>query len=174
MVEYPPTHVDEAVNMLVTFPRSPAAGGHATGIAMASWRSPQDPDHKGTVGPAIRIQGDKGEVQVWYPAYRPTRTRLVLEDGTVEDKEWPQPGPGPGSGFYTGFFPNHDPEGEGHGMFWEADEVARDLIDGSKEGHAESLEESITIMEIMDEARRQGGLRYAEKLESTEYPLDLD
>lgn len=173
MKEYPPTGVDEAVNMVLTFPRSRERGGDAMGIALASWRSPPDPDGKGSAGPSIRIQGDKGEVQIWYPGYRPYRTRLVLLDGTVEDKEWPQPGPGPGSGWFTGVFPNHDKEGEGHGMFWEADEVAYALLEGRKEGRAQTLEESLTIMEIMDEARRQGGLKYSDKIETVEYPEPL-
>lgn len=33
--------------------------------------------------------------------------------------------------------------------------------------------ESILIMEIMDEARRQGGLVYPPSIESTEYPVKL-
>ena len=66
------------------------------------------------------------------------------------------------------------PEGEGHGMFWEADEVAMALLEGRKEGNYENLDESILIIGIMDEVRRQGGIQYPEKVESTEYPLKLD
>jgi hypothetical protein len=33
--------------------------------------------------------------------------------------------------------------------------------------------ESILIMEIMDEVRRQGGLKYPESIESTKYPVKL-
>ena len=44
-------------------------------------------------------------------------------------------------------------------MFWEADEVGRALVQGAKEGSKLDLEESILIMEVMDEIRRQGGLR---------------
>lgn len=33
--------------------------------------------------------------------------------------------------------------------------------------------ESTLIMEVMDEARKQGGLKYPDSIESTEYPLNL-
>ena len=61
----------------------------------------------------------------------------------------------------------------GHGMFWEADEVARCLRDGKQESEGMTWAESIVVMETMDEVRRQGGLKYPEKIESTEYPLDM-
>ena len=35
------------------------------------------------------------------------------------------------------------------------------------------LAETIAIMEVMDEVRKQNGLQYPEVIESTEYPLDL-
>ena len=60
----------------------------------------------------------------------------------------------------------------GHGMFWEADECARCLRDGKLESEELSWEESIVIMETMDEVRRQNGLRYPEAIESTEFPLE--
>ena len=34
-------------------------------------------------------------------------------------------------------------------------------------------DESIVIMETMDEVRRQGGISYPEKIETTEYPVAL-
>ena len=36
-----------------------------------------------------------------------------------------------------------------------------------------SWEESLVIMETMDEARKLAGLTYPEAIESLEYPLDL-
>lgn len=60
----------------------------------------------------------------------------------------------------------------GYGMFWEADECARCLRDGRKESEGMSWQESVVIMETMDEVRRQGGLEYPGKIESTEYPLE--
>jgi len=167
------TGADEMTTALLVFPRSEKLGGDAHGIATTTMRTSSDPDGKGTAGPAIRIQGDKGEIQVWFPPFRPTKTRIVLFDGTVEDKDWPQPGPGKGSGFKNGFGGEFNPEGEGHGMFWEADEAGTALKEGRKEGKYESLQESIVIMETMDEIRRQNNMTYPEKIESTKYPIDL-
>ncbi|KAF2707184.1 NAD(P)-binding protein [Pleomassaria siparia CBS 279.74] len=163
---------DESTTIVLTFPRSAEAGGDAHAIATTSLRVATAPGGKEDV-PGIRIQGPKGEIQVYPPAFRPTRTRLVLKDGTVEDKQWPFPGPGKGSGWYNGFGGSLQPEGEGHGMYWEADEAALALIEGRKEGKFESLAESILIMEVMDQVRKQGGLVYPEKIESTEYPVQL-
>ena len=165
------TGADEHTSMLLTFPRE--EGGDAHGIATTSMRVAADPDGKGTAGPAIRVQGSEGEVQIWHPAYRPSRTRLVLKDGTVEDKNWEFPGPGKGSGWKNGFGGGWQAEGEGQGMYWEADECANAIRDGRKEGQYESLEESLVIMKTMDEVRRQNDMKYPEKIETVEYPVEL-
>lgn len=167
------TGVDEMSTVLLTFPRSEAAGGDAHAVASTSIKLATDPDKKGTAGPAVRVQGTEGEIQVWAPIFRPTKTRIVMKDGTVEDKQWPQPGPGKGSDWYNGFGSMVNAEGEGHGMFWEADEAASALVEGRKEGKYESLAESIVIMDVMDEVRRQGGFKLPDNIESTEYPLQL-
>ena len=163
---------DESTTIVLTFPRSADAGGDAHAIATSSLRVATAPAGSDEV-PGIRIQGPDGEIQVFPPAFRPKRTRLVLKDGTVEDKVWPFPGPGKGSGWYNGFGKTMQPEGEGQGMYWEADEAGSALVEGRKEGKFLGLEESVLIMEVMDEARRQGGLVYPEKIESTEYPVQL-
>jgi predicted dehydrogenase len=170
---YGPTKAaDESTTMILSFPRSEEAGGEAHAVATTSLRVGSFPGGFKDV-PAIRIQGPKGEIQVFGPAFRPTRTRLVLSDGTVEDKEWPQPGPGKGSGWYNGFGAMKNAEGEGHGMFWEADEAATAIVEGRKEGKYEGLDESILIMEVMDEVRKQGGLEYPEKIETTKFPVNM-
>ena len=163
---------DEQTTVVLTFPRSQDNGGDAQGIATTGMRVANDPDKKGTAGPAVRIQGTKGELQIWPPIWRPTKSRLILQDGTVEDKEWPQPGPGKGSGFYNGFGEMNQ-EGEGHGMFWEADECAKQMQKGEKESSVQKLSESIVIMEVMDKVRRQSGMKLPEKIETTDYPVDL-
>ncbi|KAK3724205.1 hypothetical protein LTR37_001330 [Vermiconidia calcicola] len=162
--------VDQQTSMLLTFPRDKEGDAH--GIATTGMRCATDPDSNGHA-PAVRIQGDKGELMVFHPAFRPTRTKLVLKDGTVEEKNWPQPGPGKGSGFRNGFGGNFHPEGEGMGMFWEADECAHALKEGRKEGKFESLNESLVIMKVMDEVRRQNGMKLPDKIETTDYPVDL-
>jgi len=158
---------------MLDFPRSKEAGGDAHAIATTSILLQTDIGSENVLGPCVRIQGPKGEIQVFPPAYRPTRTKFIHGDGTVEEKHWPQPGPGQGSGWYNGFGSDRNAEGEGHGMFWEADEAALALVEGRKEGRFQGWEESITVMEVMDEVRKQGGLKYPDDIESTEFPLDL-
>ena len=58
-------------------------------------------------------------------------------------------------------------------MFWEADEAGRCVRDGKLESKTLTHKESIVIMEVMDEVRKQGGLTYPEKIETTDYPVDL-
>ncbi|KAK8195267.1 hypothetical protein HDK77DRAFT_164301 [Phyllosticta capitalensis] len=170
---YAPTGAaDELTTILLTFPRPKTGDVHAvatTGIKYAS-----DPvGDKTTAGPACRVHGEKGEIQIFPPLYRPTKTRLILNDGTVDERDWPQPGPGKGSGWVNGFGDSMQAEGEGQGMFWEADEAATALVEGRKEGRFEDLAESITIMEVMDEVRKQAGLRYPEKIETLNFPQPL-
>ena len=164
------TGVDEMTTILLTFPRTE---GDAHAVATTQMRAASDPDSKGTAGPAVRVQGDKGEVQIWPPIFRPTKTKLIMTDGTVDEKTWDIPGPGKGSGWKNGFGGDWNPEGEGHGMFWEADEAALALVEGRKEGRFENLGESIVIMETMDEVRKQNGLKYPGKIETTDFPIDL-
>ncbi|ORY00970.1 hypothetical protein BCR34DRAFT_102088 [Clohesyomyces aquaticus] len=163
---------DEMTTIVLSFPRSAEAGGDAHAVATTSLRVATTPGGNGDA-PGIRIQGPKGEIQVFPPAFRPTHTKLILSDGTVEEKHFAQPGPGKGSGWKNGFGGGSNAEGEGHGMFWEADEAATAFVDGRKEGKYESLAESILIMGVMDEARRQGGLKYPEHIETTKYPVQL-
>ncbi|KAF2182838.1 NAD(P)-binding protein [Zopfia rhizophila CBS 207.26] len=66
----------------------------------------------------------------------------------------------------------HEIPGGGHGMFWEADECGRCIRDGKLESEGMGWEESVAIMRVMDEVRRQGDLKYPECLESVEFPLD--
>ena len=58
------------------------------------------------------------------------------------------------------------------GFAYEADEVARCIRDGKKESEVLSLEESIVIMKVMDQAREQNGLKYPDKLETLDYPIE--
>jgi hypothetical protein len=57
-------------------------------------------------------------------------------------------------------------------MYWEADECARCIREGKLESEDLPLQESLVMMEVMDEVRKQNGLVYPENIESTEYPLD--
>jgi hypothetical protein len=53
-------------------------------------------------------------------------------------------------------------------MFYEADACARAIREGRLEAERCPLEESLLVMEVMDEVRRQNGFRYPESLERVE------
>lgn len=165
------TGADEQTSMLLTFPREGLPAAH--GIATTSMNVFADPDKKGSAGPAIRVQGTEGEIQVFHPAFRPTKTKLVLKDGTIEEKTFLPPGPPKETGWKNGFGGDWQPEGQAQGMYWEADEAAFALRDGRKEGQYEGLNESLVIMRVMDEVRKQNDLVYPQKIETTQYPVDL-
>ncbi|KAL2825426.1 hypothetical protein BDW59DRAFT_72562 [Aspergillus cavernicola] len=154
------TGADEATTILLSFPTTTPSNsehpGESQAIASAHLRVWTDPDEKNSARPAIRIQGTKGEIQVDGPAFQPEAYRLIplKGEGEVREKKFT--------------FPD-----DGRGMYWEADEVARCLRDGKLESETLDWEESIVIMEVMDEARRQNGLTYPEKIESTVYPTQL-
>ena len=55
---------------------------------------------------------------------------------------------------------------------YEADEVAKCIKAGKLESETLSWEESIVIMRVMDEVRKQNGLIYPDKLETLNYPIE--
>jgi len=150
--KYERTGADEMTSMILQFPKHKSMG-----IALTSLRVATDPEDGNNPSAAIRIQGIKGEIQVMGPAYRPTHYRVIMKgSGKVGEVECAIP---------------TDParNGDGHGMFWEADEVARCVRDGKLESETLSWEESVIIMETMDEVRRQGGLKYSDLIETAVY-----
>lgn len=143
------TGADETTSIIVQFPKHKSMGIALTSLVVGS-----DTDGKGTAGSSIRIQGSAGEIQVIGPAYKPTAYKVIKKDGggQVELVDCPVP---------------KDPARNwGQGMFWEADECARCLRDGKKESATMPWGESIAIMEVMDEALRQGGVTYSDLITS--------
>ncbi|PFH58410.1 hypothetical protein XA68_13707 [Ophiocordyceps unilateralis] len=137
------TGVDETTSIICRFPEHRSMG-IATSSILVGTKADGD-----SSTPAVRIQGSKGEIQVMYPAFRPTVYRVVKtgkEKGTVEVVECPIP---------------RDPKRDwGHGFFWEADECARCIRDGKCQSATLPWSESIAIMETMESALRQGGISY--------------
>lgn len=146
------TGADETTAMIVNFPQHKSMGIATTSIQVGT-----DPDGAGSAGPAIRIQGSKGEIQLAGPAYQPLQYKLILKDGDnkVQVAEYPIP---------------KDPKRNwGHGMFWEADECARCLRDGKKQSETMPWSESIAIMEVMDKTLTDGGVQYPELITTDVY-----
>ncbi|KAF7554273.1 hypothetical protein G7Z17_g3020 [Cylindrodendrum hubeiense] len=169
---YGQTSADETTTMLLTFPRDASSGGDAHAISTTSMRIGSLQNDAGSQA-SVRIQGELGELQLFPTAHNPNATKLILKDGGVEEKRWSKPGPGKGSGWYNGFLHYTNPEGEGQGMFWEADEAGFAIIEGRKEGKHLGLAETISIMETLDEVRRQGDLVYPDNVETVDYPAKV-
>ena len=159
--KYPKTGADEMTSILLSFPSGPSGAPYAHGIATTNIRVAADPDGRGSAGPAIRIQGTKGEIQVDHPAYRPTTYRVVRNESVASE----------GKG--RSLVEEHVVEmpGGASGFCYEADEVARCIKAGKLESETLGWEESSVIMRVMDEVRKQNGLVYPEKLETLEYPI---
>lgn len=85
------------------------------------------------------VSGTEGRVEITSTFYRPATFRVVMRDGTVEE---------------------HDIPVAGHGMRFEAAEVGRCLHEGRTESPLMPLDETVSIMETIDEVRRQIGLEY--------------
>lgn len=140
------TGADETTTVVCQFPKHKSVG-----IATTSLRVGSDVDGKFSGGPAIRIQGSGGEIQVNGHAFRPTQYRVIKKDGDgkIEFVDCPIP---------------TDPKRNnwGHGMFWEADECARCLRDGKKESATMPWSESLVIMETMEKVLKDGGVKYPE------------
>ena len=54
-------------------------------------------------------------------------------------------------------------EKPGKGLYWEADAVALDIAAGRKQNDVMPWEETIRVMEIMDEVRKQGGAKFPQE-----------
>lgn len=112
------------------------------------------------------------------PAYRPTGYRLILPDVDASAKTSAiSPNP---ERQQSRNAPNHSSDNEignqetkglkpytipGTGMFYEADECARCIRDGRYESEILSGEETVALMEVMDQVRQQHGLVYPESIE---------
>ncbi|BFZ60236.1 hypothetical protein YB2330_001263 [Saitoella coloradoensis] len=111
-----------------------------------------------------RISGEKGYITIGWAPFRPESFTLHLLA--------PPATTGASGHQYVGteYLSPKKIEFEipGHGMFWEADEVARCVRDGKGQSTVMGWEETVMVMEIMDEARRQGHFQYPEELEAVE------
>lgn len=146
------TGADESTSIILQFPK------HKTmGIALTSLRVGTDVDGLNSGGPAIRIQGSGGEIQVMGPAYKPLQYKVIRKDGggKIEVVDCP--------------IPRDEDRKWGHGMFWEADACARCIRDGKLESEVMPWSESIVIMEVMEEVLKQGGVTYPDVITSDVY-----
>lgn len=95
--------------------------------------------------------------------YRPEQFTLSLHDKDSTTKKFDIPGQGASE-----LAPSVVVLANGSwllGLFWEADECARQIRDGKLQSERYPLKDSITFMEVLDEVRKQGGLSYPAGLE---------
>ncbi|RAK95864.1 Gfo/Idh/MocA family protein [Aspergillus ibericus CBS 121593] len=149
--------VDESTTILMTFPADPPYPSSVQAVASASLRAMGDPDGQ---TPVVRIQGDRGEIQVYGRPWCPSKYRIVKREqrfgmvGEAEEFAFPIPG-------------------GAHGLCFEADEVARCVRDGKLESAGLPWTETLAVMEILDEIRRAHGLSFPDVIETEAYPVNM-
>jgi hypothetical protein len=155
------TGADEASSILLTFPTTAPnniAEWKSQAVALTNLRVSTDPDGQNSAGPSVRIQGTRGEIQLDGPSFRPERYRIILRNDNTHVE---------GSGSVREVDRSISPGIKG--MYWEADEVGLCLRDGKIESELLPWDEMTAVMDVMDEARRQGGLSYPDAIESIVY-----
>jgi len=93
----------------------------------------------------LRVEGSRGSIVVSGPGPSlPRKVRIEVKGEEVREVEY---------------------EHEGMGFHFEADSVALDVIGGRKESSVVPLEESVRMMRVMDQIRKQGGVVYPQDKE---------
>ncbi|RZS80026.1 putative dehydrogenase [Motilibacter rhizosphaerae] len=87
------------------------------------------------------IDGTEARIEIDRTYYTPTSFSVIARDGSVLER--------------------YDAPHQGHGLRHQAAEVGRRIAAGERESPLLPLDETVAIMETMDEVRRQTGLRYA-------------
>lgn len=151
-----PSGTDQMVSLILRFHMESNHTSKAHGMATTSMILTDAHKDPGYEGPTVHIYGLKGEIQVWGPAHRAQKIKVIPKAGEREpfEKSFPIPA-------------------GGHGMFWEADAAARCWNSGSLECETISWEESVQVMKVVDDIRRQADLIYPEEIETTVYPTNL-
>ncbi|KAF2970986.1 hypothetical protein GQX73_g2547 [Xylaria multiplex] len=98
-----------------------------------------------------RIEGTKGTVEVWGVSTSDPKYFVVYPKWVCDSPE---------SNVRVGG-KRHDFETPGRGYTYEQDATALDVLAGKKESDVMPWSETLRVMEIMDEIRRQGGTVYA-------------
>lgn len=152
------TGVDNTTSIVMKFAPRTTDAPAVVSIASASLLVADNYDGQ---TPVVRIEGNKGEIQIFGPSWRPSKVSL-----------FERPQKFGVSGTLVREIENNIPEGT-HGLCYEADEVARCIRDGKLESPSMPWAEIIIVMEIMDTVRRENGLWFPEEVESSNYPVDL-
>lgn len=134
--------IDAANTVVLEYPS--ANGGVKTGVCTSSFRY-RGADEFGY------IQGTNGSITLFGPA--------VSVPGGFRVTEGERPGPPAADTRTTRVFNVERHEGT-LGFYWEADAVAQDIAKGKTESDVVPLDETLRLMELMDEIRAANGLKY--------------
>jgi len=138
--------IDESNVIVLEYPANSSSGKcrAKTAILSSTFRYRTSEDF-------ARIEGSNGTITIFGPAGSlPGGFRTVVG---------PQPVFGEKDTREVRTYTVERPEGT-LGFFWEADAVAHDVADGRTENAIMPLDESLRIMRLMDDIRRDGGLVY--------------
>ncbi|CAI7666467.1 unnamed protein product [Penicillium pancosmium] len=165
---YSAAGVDETSTVIMELASPPHGKHKAHGIATTSFRTDWDPNKCQDSVPCVRILGSKAELQVLGgPASRPQTIRIIPQlRGNAKSRRQMSGAKGTKQDDIEviNFGPPGEPGG-GRGMFWAADEVGRSLRDKEVESKNMPWNETLLMMEVLDEVRRAGGLHYPEAIE---------
>ncbi|KAJ4341323.1 hypothetical protein N0V95_007234, partial [Ascochyta clinopodiicola] len=137
---YAQTGCDEMTSIILDFPgahigtkdaETDQNNGDAHATALTSIRVSHAPNPTHSSPDPVRIQGTHGDITIAAPSYRPLSYTLI-------------PAQNPTRGALADFayeVRNFEIPGDGHGMFWEADECARCIRDGKLESEVMGWEE---------------------------------
>lgn len=107
-----------------------------------------------------RIEGSEGHIVITGPA------ASNPEYFTVHSKAKPTTAADSSATTTAAITTRYDFDKPGRGFYYEADAVALDIAAGRVENATMPWAETIRVMEIMDEARRQGGAKFPQDAES--------
>lgn len=133
--------IDEANVVVLEYP---STTGVKTGVCTSSFRY-RGPDEFG------RIEGSNGSITLFGPA--------VSVPGGFRVTVGLRPGPPEPDNRETRVFNVERYEGT-LGFYWEADAVAEDIAKGRTENAIIPLDETLRMMELMDEIRAANGFKY--------------
>lgn len=124
--------IDVASTVLLFYP---STGRQAICTSTAMFKTPST---------FCRIEGTKGHIEVrGISASIPTKFKVFKKDGGPSDGQ------------------QHILPKPGHGLYWEADAVAQDIAAGRTSNTTMPWSETLRVLRIMDEVRKQGGARFA-------------
>lgn len=150
--------VDNTTSIVMKF--APRTRDASSVVAIASASLPVADNYDGHT-PVVRIEGEKGEIQIFGPSWRPSKVSVFEKHQKFGT-----------SGTLVREIENNIPEGA-HGLCYEADEAVRCIRDGKLESPSMPWAETIIVMEILDTVRRENALWFPEEIESSNYPVDL-